>query len=111
MHSYGEVILAAGGAFATKPRPVLVVQDQKYYTGESIIVMPFTSTENPEIKTRVLIQPTVKNGLDRKCYVEVEKISAIRLSCLSKTVGFLEDEHLRDIKRIAYLLLMMDNGK
>ncbi|MCL2490610.1 MAG: type II toxin-antitoxin system PemK/MazF family toxin [Propionibacteriaceae bacterium] len=92
MFQFGDVVLAAGGTYSSKPRPVLVFQNQLAPTGDSTVVIPFTSENNPAIPYRVAVSPTEQNGLDRPCWLEVDKVSAIRTSWLGETVGVLEEQ-------------------
>ena len=41
----GDIVTVAGGVYATKPRPALVVQDDRFDATESLTVCPFTSNE------------------------------------------------------------------
>ena len=43
---HGDILIVAKGLYTSKPRPVLVLQDPAFNTGESVIVVPFTSTRN-----------------------------------------------------------------
>jgi mRNA interferase MazF len=101
----GDIVLVAGGTYTTKPRPVLILQNLKYRTGESIIVIPFTSAANPEVDTRISVSPTPENGLDRNCFLEIDKISAIKSTYIGKRIGRLENEALRKTLSIAVKLI------
>ena len=104
---FGDVAVAAGGAYSSKPRPVLVFQDTTIFTGESVVVIPFTSFKNPAIKTRLSITPTQDNGLDRACYLEVDKISAIDRSCIAGRIGRLTEKELEWARLCATKLLRL----
>jgi len=101
MPAYGEIVLVAGGAYSSKPRPVLILQNPRYKTGDSLIVVPFTSVENAGISTRISITPSPANGLDRFCYLEVDKLSAIDTSFIGKSIGKLEDATLQATAELA----------
>jgi mRNA interferase MazF len=88
--AYGDIYLAANGRYTSKPRPVIILQNPDLETGDSVIVVPLTSQDNPDIKTRVPISPTPTNGLDRDCFAEVDKLSAIAVAALGPRVGVLE---------------------
>jgi mRNA-degrading endonuclease toxin of MazEF toxin-antitoxin module len=103
--AFGEVVLASGGTYSSKPRPVLVFQDPDIYTGESVIVIPFTTSSNPDIITRVSVKPTEKNGLDRNCFLEVDKLSAVNVACIGGHIGILERAALDEAASIARKLL------
>ena len=41
----GDIVTVSGGVYARKPRPALVVQDDRFDATESVTICPFTSTE------------------------------------------------------------------
>ena len=108
---FGEIVLAAGGIYSSKPRPVLVFQNQEVFTGESILVIPLTSVNNPEIQVRVAVKPSGQNGLDRDCYLEVDKLSAIKRVCISESIGVLEAEALLKVQEMLSVLLKQEQGR
>ncbi|MCL2464258.1 MAG: type II toxin-antitoxin system PemK/MazF family toxin [Micrococcales bacterium] len=93
--SFGDVVLAAGGTYTSKPRPVLIFQNDTFSTGQSTVVIPFTSHDDPAAYYRLAIGPTPANGLDRPCWLEVDKVSAIRSTWLDKRIGRLENKALQ----------------
>ena len=105
MWSYGEIVSANEGMYSTKPRPVLVLQNPQFSTGNSVIVAPFTSAQNDEINTRIAVLPSHVNGLDRDCFVEVDKISAIKTSAIGTSVGHLEEDVLTKVAALALALI------
>jgi mRNA-degrading endonuclease toxin of MazEF toxin-antitoxin module len=94
MFARGDIVLVAEGPYSSKPRPVLVLQHSEAYTGDSVVIVPFTTTASDSIKFRVKVNPTKQNGLDRICFLEVDKVSAIRSSAINKRVGKLEANSL-----------------
>ena len=103
--AYGDIYLVASGPYTSKPRPVIVVQNPHSPTGDSVLIVPLTSVDNPEIITRVAVAPTADNGLDRACFAEVDKLSAIKASALSRRIGALESPTLSQIIHIAVALI------
>jgi mRNA interferase MazF len=103
--AFGDIVTAAGGGYTGKPRPVLVFQNQSIPTGESVIVIPLTSAANPAVSPRLAVDPTARNGLDRRCFLEVDKLSAIRSDWLGAHVGRLEEEPLAQAVELAHQLL------
>ena len=102
---YGEIVTAFGGAYSSKPRPVLIIQNPKFATGSSVIIMPFTSMQNEDITTRITVEPSKLNGLDRDCFVEVDKISAIKVSAIGPSIGQLEAGKLAEVTAWAVSLI------
>jgi mRNA-degrading endonuclease toxin of MazEF toxin-antitoxin module len=106
-YAFGEIVIVSGGAYTSKPRPVLIFQNEGSYTGESVIVIPFTTTCNEEVKTRIALSPSMQNGLDRACFLEVDKLSAINIAHIGGKIGVLEDDIIDEAKSIARELLML----
>ena len=102
---HGDILIVAKGLYTSKPRPVLVLQDPAFNTGESVIVVPFTSTKNDAIDARIKVSPSKMNGLDRCCFLEVDKLSAINVAALGQRVGKLEEASLSALKRKAIELM------
>ena len=102
---FGDIVLAADGTYASKPRPVLVFQNSNFPTGESIIVIPFTSENNAAAHYCVAVSPSPANGLDRQCWLEVEKVSAIRAAWTGPRVGTLDIKVLEQASALAHQLM------
>ncbi|MDR1833788.1 MAG: type II toxin-antitoxin system PemK/MazF family toxin [Propionibacteriaceae bacterium] len=90
----GDIVAAAGGQYASKPRPVLLVQNPALETGDSVLAIPFTSQAATHSEYRIPVNPTEGNGLGKACFLEVDKLSAIRRSVVGPKVGVLEVEAL-----------------
>jgi mRNA interferase MazF len=110
MYERGAIVIVSGGLYASKPRPVLIVQDPELETGNSVVIIPFTSTRSEVVSFRVAVGPTEKNGLDRNCWLEVDKVSAIRRSFIDKAVGSLEAKRLLEVEEALRTLLSLGLG-
>lgn len=100
----GEIWTVEGGpAYAGKPRPVVIVQDDRFDATESVTVCPFTTdaTEAPLIRLRV--EPAEMNGLRSSSSVMVDKITTVRRERLGARTGRLDDE---DMVRIGQALMV-----
>lgn len=93
----GDIVLAAGGTFTSKPRPVLIFQNTQFPTGDSVIVVPLTSQNNPSAYYRVAVTPTPGNGLDRNCWLEVDRVGAIRAGWIGPRIGQLDAAALQQV--------------
>jgi mRNA interferase MazF len=107
--AFGAIVTAASGPYSSKPRPVLVVQNPLLTTGDSVVVIPFTSAPNDSITLRLAVEPTVANGLDRPCFLEIDKVSAIRADTLGAPVGHLDPAALVEVFQRLHLLLSPGN--
>lgn len=103
--TFGDIALAAGGPYSSKPRPVLVFQNQSFPTGDSTIVIPFTTSPNPRIHWRLRVRATPDNGLSKDCWLEADKVSAIRSEWVGPAVGVLEPALLEQATALAQKLM------
>lgn len=94
---------AAGSGYVGKPRPVVVVQDDRFDALDSVTVCAFTTdpTEAPLI--RLVVQPDDINGLREPCSLMVDKITTIPRSKLGERIGRLGDD---DMVRLSRALLV-----
>ncbi len=100
----GEIWTAsAGGGYAGKPRPVVVVQDDRFDATASITVCAFTTdpTEAPLLRLR--IDPSEVNGLREPSHLMIDKVTTIPRSRLGERVGRLNDD---DMLRLARSLVV-----
>ncbi len=93
----GEIWTLQDKHYASKARPVVVIQSDKYDSFDSIILCLFTSYESENIGTRVLIEPSEENGLHKKSYVMTDKIVTVDKNMLGKCIGALSDEDMAAI--------------
>jgi|SRR5665213_13735 len=89
----GEIWTAAGGpAYLGKPRPVVIVQDDRFDSTDSVTVCAFTTDSTEAPLFRLPIGPTTTNGLSEPCSLMVDKITTVRRSNLGRIVGQLSRE-------------------
>ena len=90
----GEIWTLQDKHYASKARPVVVIQSDRHNSFDSIILCLFTSYESGDISTRVPVEPSAKNGLQRASYVMTDKIVTVDKNMLGKRVGVLSDENM-----------------
>ena len=96
----GELWTASGGAgYAGKPRPVVIVQDDRFPLTESITTCSFTSTFVEADIFRVGVQPSELNGLAVLSYIMVDKVTTIPKSKLGHRFGFLSAADMEALNR------------
>lgn len=95
----GDIITVAGGVYAKKPRPALIVQDDRFDATDSLTVCPFTSTAVDAPLLRVQITADDQNGLDQDSFLTVDKITTVRRSNARAVVGRLEATTLVEFER------------
>ena len=102
----GEVwTAAAGSGYAGKPRPVVIVQDDRFDATESVTICAFTTdpTEAPLI--RLPIDPDDLNGLRDLSSLMVDKITTVQRTKLGERVGRLGDDDLVRLGRAIVVFL------
>jgi mRNA interferase MazF len=95
----GDIVTVAGCVYANKPRPALIVQDDRFDATESLTICPFTSTEVDAPLLRVPVTADQENGLDQDSFLMVDKITTVRRSNVHGVVGRLEATTLVEFER------------
>ncbi len=102
----GEIYTAAArGAYSGKPRPVLIVQDDRFDATASVTVCPFTTSTVDAPLIRIRVEPTHTNGLDRPSSVMVDKITTMPRSGLGERLGRVLDDELVQLNRSLMVFL------
>lgn len=95
----GDVVLVAGGVYASKPHPAVVVQDDLFQGTESLTVCPCTTTIADAPLLRLHIQADDENGLDTDCFVMIDKITTVRRSSVKEHMGHLDSIKMLELER------------
>jgi mRNA interferase MazF len=102
----GEIWSAAGGKdYAGKPRPVVIVQDDRFDATDSITVCPFTTDPTDAPLFRLPVEPNEGNGLRSPCRLMADKITTVPKTKLGSRVGRLDDEDLLRLNRAMLVFL------
>ncbi|MFT4044422.1 MAG: type II toxin-antitoxin system PemK/MazF family toxin [Gordonia sp. (in: high G+C Gram-positive bacteria)] len=97
----GEIWTVAGGVYASKPRPAVIVQDDLFDSTLSVVVAPMTSQliDAPLLRIRIPGDRDSISGLERDSDVMVDKLTAVRRSNVLTRVGRLTSEQLIEVER------------
>ena len=102
----GEVWTAAGGhTYAGKPRPVVILQDDRFDATDSLTICPLTSDPTSARFFRVRIDPSPVNGLRKPSYVMTDKIVSIPKARIRAPVGRLDDTDIVSLNRAVLVFL------
>lgn len=101
----GEIWTVAGGVYASKPRPALIVQDDHFDGTASLTVCPLSSTLRDAPLTRIALDPTVANGLEQSSEVMVDRITTVRRSQVGQRVGQLTNQDMLRVERSILVFL------
>lgn len=100
----GDVWTVAGGKdYAGKPRPVVIVQDDRFDTNDSITICALTTDETDAPLFRLPIQANARNGLRSASQLMVDKISTVPRTKIGIRIGRLDDA---DIVRLNQAVLV-----
>ncbi|OBG88686.1 growth inhibitor PemK [Mycobacterium sp. NS-7484] len=97
----GEIWTVAGGVYASKPRPAVIVQDDLFDATTSVTVAPMTSTllDAPLLRIRIGGGDGLLSGLDHDSDVMIDKLTTVRRSNVHTRIGRLTAEQLVEIER------------
>lgn len=102
----GEIWTAAArGAYTGKPRPVVIVQDDRFDATGSVTVCALTTDPTKAPLFRVPVDPTELNGLSRPCSLMVDKLTTVPRASLRTVVGRLSDDDMARLGRAAFVFL------
>ena len=104
----GEIWTVSGGAAYTgKPRPALIVQDDRFDALDSVTICAFTTDPTEAPLFRLRIEPSETNGLQELSSLMVDKITTVARSRLGQRIGLLSDEDMLRFGRSAVVFLGM----
>jgi mRNA interferase MazF len=102
----GEVWTVAGGRdYAGKPRPVVILQDDRFDRTDSITLCAFTTDPTDAPLFRLPIEPSENNGLRAVCRLMVDKITTVARSKVRTRIGRLADEDMVRLNRAVLVFL------
>jgi mRNA interferase MazF len=96
----GELWTAAGGKhYAGKPRPVLVIQDDRFDATATVTVCPLTSDPTEIPLLRIALSPNDVNGLAAPSSIMLDKVTTMARSKLGERIGRVSDMDLVALSR------------
>ena len=98
------VTIAMQGDFG-KPRPALVIQSDQFNEHATVTVLLVSSTLVDAPLFRVTVQPSGKNGLQKRSQVMVDKAMTVKRDKLGEAFGSAGDEVMLEIGRCLALFL------
>lgn len=101
----GEIWTVAGGGYASKPRPALIIQDDRFRDVGSLTVIPLTSTLTDAPLLRIPIEPSARTGLKAPSQLMIDKMTTIPRENARQLVGHLTATELVDVERALMVFL------
>ncbi len=96
---------AARGTYTGKPRPVVIVQDDRFDATGSVTVCPLTTDPLEAPLIRIFIEPSSMNGLDHGSSLMVDKVTTMPRSNLEQHLGRLAEADLIRLNRAMIVFL------
>jgi mRNA interferase MazF len=102
----GEIWTVAGGKdYAGKPRPAVILQDDRFDATASITICAFTTDPTEAPLLRLVIVPDADNGLRAPCRLMVDKITTVPKAKVGSRIGRLGDEDVLRVNRAVLVFL------
>jgi mRNA interferase MazF len=102
----GEIWTVSGGApYAGKPRPAVIVQEDRFEATSSITLCVFTTDPTVAPLLRMLVEPTDRNGLKSASRLMIDKITTVPKPRIGKRLGKLNDEDVVRLNRALTVFL------
>ena len=96
---------AARGPYTGKPRPVVIVQDDRFDATASVTVCPMTTNPVQAPLVRIPIEPSPANGLDQLSQIMVDKVTTMPRENLHEHLGRLAETDLVRLDRSLLVFL------
>lgn len=102
----GEIWTVAGcPAYAGKPRPAVIVQDDAFAARDSVTICPLTSQTTDLPLFRIPVEPSPTNGLAVTRCLMVDKLTTVPRARLGRRIGILDDALLVRMNRSILVFL------
>lgn len=101
----GELWTVAGGVYASKPRPALIVQDDRFGATDSVTVLPLTTVAVDAPLLRIPVPVDSTTGLRQDSFIMVDKLTTVRRSNVQEHVGRIPAALLVEVERSLMVFL------
>jgi mRNA interferase MazF len=101
-----EIWTVAGGKdYAGKPRPAVILQDDRFDATDSITICAFTTDPTEAPLFRLSVEPNGRNGLRSPCRLMVDKIATVPKTKVGTLAGRLDDDDMVRLNRAILVFL------
>jgi mRNA interferase MazF len=102
----GEIwSVAARGAYTGKPRPAVILQDDRFDGTASVTICALTTDPTAAPLIRLPVAADQLNGLDRPSQLMVDKLTTVPRTSLGERIGRLGDEDITRLDRAIVVFL------
>jgi mRNA interferase MazF len=96
---------AAGSGYVGRPRPVVILQDDRFDATTSVTVCAMTTDPTDAPLIRLVIEPDDTNQLRERSRLMVDKITTVPRSKLGERMGRLGDDDMVRLGRATLVFL------
>jgi mRNA interferase MazF len=101
----GEVWTVSASGYAGKPRPAVIIQDDRFDATASVTVCVFTTNETEAPLFRIPVRPNENNGLRAESQLMVDKIITVPRERIGERIGRLDDSDMVRLNRAMLVFL------
>ncbi len=97
--------MSGGAPYAGKPRPAVIVQEDRFDSTSSITLCAFTTNPTEAPLLRMVVEPSDRNGLSIASRLMIDKVTTVPKSRIGKRIGMLNDEDVVRLNRALTVFL------
>jgi mRNA interferase MazF len=97
--------VSGGPDYGSKPRPAVVVQDESFDVTDSVTICALSTTAREAPTFRIQIEPTTINGLERRSWLMVDKVTSVPRARIGRRLGQLNSEEIGRLNRALIVFL------
>ncbi len=101
----GEVWTVSGAGCAGKPRPAVIVQDDRFDATASVTVCVFTTDETEAPLFRLAVAPSDRDRLSSVSRLMVDKLTTVSKDRIGERIGRLDDADVVRLNRAIVVFL------
>jgi mRNA interferase MazF len=91
--------------YAGKPRPAVILQDDRFDMTASITICAFTTDATDAPLFRLRVEPDAKNGLASVAWLMVDKITTVPKTKMGTQLGRVADAEMARLNRAVLVFL------
>jgi mRNA interferase MazF len=103
--------VAGGKDYAGKPRPVVILQDDRFDMTDSCTCCPLTTDSTAADLFRPRIEPDSSNGLRQESRLMADKITTTQRTKLGKRIGRLAEKDMARVDLSVLVFLGLAGGR
>ena len=102
----GDIVtVAAGGGYAGKPRPAVIIQSDDFSTTASVTLCLVTADEVDAPLFRLELAPSAQTALKARSWIMADKIMTVRREKVGRRIGSLPAQDMVRLERALLVFL------